>query len=46
MKIEGQHYKLKIYYPYNSMRYKDALQGLLDNLDKINISEIENLVKK
>lgn len=46
MKIEGFDYELKLYYPYNSMRYEQAFSGLLANLHKVSIEDIENLISK
>ena len=41
-----KHYSLGLYYPYNDMRTREAVEKVLDNLHRIPVEEIEKLTDK
>ena len=43
---EQPHYRLRLYYPYNDRRTYEAIRGLLNNLDRIKIEDIEKLIEE
>jgi hypothetical protein len=41
-----KHYNLELFYPYNDVRTKEAMEKILDNLHSIPVEELEKLTEK
>lgn len=46
MMSSGKHYELGLYYPFNDMRVRKAMEKILDNLHRIDTEELEKLTNK
>lgn len=44
--VNKPHYVLKLYYPFNDIRTKQAMEKILDNLHRISPEELEEITDK